>query len=64
MPGPVTGEDNSPGRRAGAVGAMVLAAGAEGLRFAGARVGAERERYAPDGGSDEWVDVRPASSPS
>ncbi|CAL9531412.1 GNAT family N-acetyltransferase [Streptomyces sp. Tu 3180] len=51
------------GLGAGAVGTVVLAANAEGLRFARARGFAEWERYVLDGGSDEWVDLRLASFP-
>ncbi|CAL9492246.1 Putative aminoacrylate peracid reductase RutC [Streptomyces sp. enrichment culture] len=51
------------GLGAGAVETVVLAANAEGLRFAEARGFAERERYVLDGESDEWVDLRLASFP-
>ncbi|MFJ2949930.1 GNAT family N-acetyltransferase [Streptomyces sp. NPDC087226] len=37
---------------------VVLAANAEGLRFAAARGFTERERYVLDGDRDEWVDLR------
>ncbi|WP_030215982.1 GNAT family N-acetyltransferase [Streptomyces sp. NRRL WC-3626] len=37
---------------------VVLAANAEGLRFAAARGFTERERYVLDGERDEWVDLR------
>ncbi|MCT7355321.1 GNAT family N-acetyltransferase [Streptomyces sp. 15-116A] len=43
---------------AGAIETVVLAANADGLRFAEASGFVERERYVLDGGSDEWVDLR------
>ncbi|MGC9378074.1 GNAT family N-acetyltransferase [Streptomyces sp. MH13] len=49
---------------AGAVQTVVLAADADGLRFAEARGFVEAERYVPAGGSDEWVGLRLASPPS
>ncbi|MDT0403294.1 GNAT family N-acetyltransferase [Streptomyces edwardsiae] len=47
-------------RRLGAaeIETVVLAANAEGLRFAAARGFTERERYVLDGERDEWVDLR------
>ncbi|MDT0614253.1 GNAT family N-acetyltransferase [Streptomyces lancefieldiae] len=49
---------------AGAVETVVLAANADGLRFAGARGFAERERYVLDGESDEWVGLRLVPHPA
>jgi enamine deaminase RidA (YjgF/YER057c/UK114 family)/ribosomal protein S18 acetylase RimI-like enzyme len=49
---------------AGAVETVVLAANADGLRFAGARGFVEKERYVLDGERDEWVDLRLAAHPS
>ncbi|MFI8948194.1 GNAT family N-acetyltransferase [Streptomyces sp. NPDC053750] len=49
---------------AGAVETVVLAANADGLRFAEARGFAERERYVLDGESDEWVDLRLVPHPA
>ncbi|MEV5549554.1 GNAT family N-acetyltransferase [Streptomyces sp. NPDC052309] len=46
------------GLGAGAVETVVLAANAEGLRFAEARGFVERERYVLDGESAEWIDLR------
>ncbi|MFD5052371.1 GNAT family N-acetyltransferase [Streptomyces tendae] len=47
---------------AGAVETVVLAANADGLRFAGARGFVEKERYVLDGERDEWVDLRLAAT--
>ncbi|MFH8976086.1 hypothetical protein [Streptomyces sp. NPDC017890] len=52
------------GLGARAVETVVLAANADGLRFARARGFVERERYVLDGESDEWVDLRLAPHPS
>ncbi|MET9820977.1 GNAT family N-acetyltransferase [Streptomyces sp. NPDC006349] len=46
---------------AGAVETVVLAANADGLRFAAARGFVEKERYVLDGERDEWVDLRLAA---
>ncbi|MEU1045960.1 GNAT family N-acetyltransferase [Streptomyces sp. NPDC005897] len=47
---------------AGAVETVVLAANADGLRFAGARGFVEKERYVLDGAREEWVDLRLAAA--
>ncbi|MFF9103507.1 GNAT family N-acetyltransferase [Streptomyces rubrogriseus] len=47
---------------AGAVETVVLAANADGLRFAGACGFVEKERYVLDGERDEWVDLRLAAA--
>ncbi|MGW4547441.1 GNAT family N-acetyltransferase [Streptomyces violaceorubidus] len=50
------------GLDAGAVETVVLAANADGLRFAGARGFVEKERYVLDGEREEWVDLRLAEA--
>ncbi|WP_217171364.1 GNAT family N-acetyltransferase [Streptomyces sp. AC512_CC834] len=52
------------GLGAGVVETVVLAANADGLRFATGRGFVERERYVLDGERDEWVDLRLAVPPS
>ncbi|MYS52154.1 GNAT family N-acetyltransferase [Streptomyces sp. SID6013] len=49
---------------AGAVETVVLAANADGLRFAGARGFVEKERYVLDGEPDEWVDLTLSAGPA
>ncbi|MEV8128587.1 GNAT family N-acetyltransferase [Streptomyces sp. NPDC085944] len=49
---------------AGAVETVVLAAGGDGLRFAGARGFVEKERYVLDGEHDEWVDLTLSAGPA
>lgn len=49
---------------AGAVGAVVLAANEDGLRFAGRHGFTEAERYVLDGESDLWIDLRLTNEPA
>ncbi|MFJ8190967.1 hypothetical protein ACIQ8D_14525 [Streptomyces sp. NPDC096094] len=59
------GEDaRACARRQGWSRPWVLAANADGSRFARARGFVERERYVLDGESDEWVGLRLAPHPS
>ncbi|MEU6448609.1 GNAT family N-acetyltransferase [Streptomyces sp. NPDC047065] len=53
-----SGLAHARGLGARAVETVVLAANADGLRFAAGRGFVERERYVLDGERDEWVDLR------
>ncbi|MFE1025494.1 GNAT family N-acetyltransferase [Streptomyces sp. NPDC058818] len=58
------GLGHARGLGARAVETVVLAANADGLRFAEGRGFVERERYVLDGERDAWVDLRLAGHAS